>query len=429
MKNRLLILILMTAFAGNISAQKIITLRECYDRAASSNAIAGEKDAYGEISEIKNSNLSKSWLPSLDANASASYMSDVVDFKNAMASNPALASMLTPMPHDQYKLTLDINQVIYDGGAIKSGKAMEEAELNVNRKQTETDLYKLRSQVNGYYYNLLLLERQKELLTNYLTLINKKIESIQSGISSGAVLKSDADVLASEKLKLEQQLTENGLRRTALLKNLAELTGMEIEDNSEFVLPEAPAELTGELNRPELQLFDMRRNQLSAGLMMSQSKRMPKIFGFATLGYGNPPGNDFFNNKFDTYYFVGGGIKWNIFDWNRVKNEKKVITLQQGIIENRKKDLETNLNMQLQTKTAEISSLKTLLNTDTELISLRKRITATAGSQYANGTITATEYLNELNAEHQAEINYEIHRINLSMAMTEYLNISGKDLE
>ena len=27
---------------------------------------------------------------------------------------------------------------------------------------------------------------------------------------------------------------------------------------------------------------------------MVQSKRMPKAFGFATLGYGNPPGSDFF---------------------------------------------------------------------------------------------------------------------------------------
>ena len=65
---------------------------------------------------------------------------------------------------------------------------------------------------------------------------------------------------------------------------------------------------------------------------------MPKAFGFATLGYGNPPGNGFFQDKFDTYYIVGAGIKWNIFDWNKVKNEKQVITIQQGIIENRKTD-------------------------------------------------------------------------------------------
>jgi outer membrane protein TolC len=162
---------------------------------------------------------------------------------------------------------------------------------------------------------------------------------------------------------------------------------------------------------------------------MEQSKRMPIAFGYATLGYGKPPGQDFFKDSFAPYYIVGGGIKWNIFDWNRVKNSKEVITLQQGIIENRKKDLEENLNRQLESKNSEILSLKTLITTDSELISLRKRITVTAESQYQNGVITATEYMNELNSEKEAQINSEIHKINLALAQIEFLNISGKEIK
>jgi len=74
-------------------------------------------------------------------------------------------------------------------------------------------------------------------------------------------------------------------------------------------------------------------------------------------------------------------------------------------------------------------SLKALIETDSDLITLRKRITVSAESKYENGTITATEYLNELNSEKQALINLEVHRINLSMARIEYLNISGKEIE
>ncbi len=430
MKRKVLILlILLCSVTPNLFSQKIITLKECYDKAMSVNALSGEKDAYSTISVLKDENLSKGWLPTLDANASANYVSDVVDFSKAMAAIPGVSSILTPMPHDQYKLTLDINQVIYDGGAIKSSRMLERTELGINEKQTETDLYKLRGQINNYYFNVMLLNRQKELLQNYLKLIQKRIASMQSAIENGVILKSDADVLTSEKIKLEQQIAENELRKTALLKILTDLTGSDIDTLTEFVLPEQPGELTGELLRPELQLYDLHKEQLNAGIQLAQSKRMPKAFGFATLGYGNPPGQDFFTDSFDTYYIVGGGIKWNIFDWNRVKNEKKVIALQQGILENRKKDLEDNLTRQLESKSAEISSLKTLIETDTELISLRKRITASAESQYENGTITATEYLNEMNSEHQAEINYEIHKINLAMARIEYLNISGKEIQ
>jgi outer membrane protein TolC len=60
---------------------------------------------------------------------------------------------------------------------------------------------------------------------------------------------------------------------------------------------------------------------------------------------------------------------------------------------------------------------------------MRKRITAAAESQYRNGAITATDYLNELNSERQAVVNYEIHKIHLSLARIEYLNISGKEIE
>jgi len=342
---------------------------------------------------------------------------------------PGIADLIEPLPHEQYKLTVDINQAIYDGGAIKGAKALEKADLNINEKQTETDLYKLRGQINGYYFNLLLLDRQKELLQSYHELITKRMTSMNSALSSGVIMKSDIDVLASEKIKLEQQISENEIRKASLLKILSSLTGTEIDASTEFALPTPGEELSGELLRPELQIFDLRKEQLDASRQVIQSKRMPKAVGFATLGYGNPPGNNFFRDEFAPYYILGAGIKWNIFDWNKVKNEKQLISLQQNIIDSRKSELTDNLKRLLDAKSAEISNLKLLLESDSELIALRKRITAAAESQYENGTITATDYMNEMTAERQALINYEIHRINLAMAQIEYLNISGKEIE
>jgi outer membrane protein TolC len=342
---------------------------------------------------------------------------------------PGIASAIKPLPHEQYKITVDINQVIYDGGAIKGARVLERADLRINEKQTEADLYKLREQINGYYFNLLLLARQNELLKNYIEVIIKRISSLQSALANGVIIKSDIDVLTSEKIKLEQQLTENEIRKTTLLKILSGLTGVEIDPSTEIIIPTQKSEMTNELLRPELQLFDLRNVQLDAGIRVIESKRMPKAFGFATLGYGNPPGSNFFKDEFAPYYIVGAGVKWNIFDWNKSKNEKQVITLQKGIIENRKNDMTDNLKRLLESKNAEIQSLKSLIETDSELITLRKRITSSAESQYENGTITATDYLNEMNSERQALVNYEIHKINLALANVEYLNISGKEIE
>ena len=427
----LIIIIVIILWPITLQAQKILTLKECYENAMRDNALSSEKTGYSDISRLRDENLVKGWLPSLDANGSFIYNSSVIDMSSVLGSLPipGIAGAIKPLPHEQYKLTVDINQVIYDGGAIKGARALEKADLNVNEKQTETDLYKLRGQINTCYFNLLLLGRQKALLNTYLEIINKRITSMQSGIDNGVIMKSDADVLTSEKIKIEQQLDENEIRKTSFLKVLSELTGSKTDSSTQFIIPATTEEISDELSRPELQLFDLRKQQLAAGIKVIDSKRMPKAFGFATFGYGNPPGSNFFKNEFAPYYLIGASIKWNIFDWNKARNEKQIISLQQGIIDNRKNDLSDNLHRLLESKNSEILSLKKLIETDSELIVLRKRITASAESQYHNGTITATEYLNELNSERQAVINYEIHKINLTMAKVEYLNISGKEIE
>jgi outer membrane protein TolC len=426
-----IIVVFALLFPEIIFSQKLLSLKECYEMAEKTSALANEKEAYSNLSKIKDSNLSKGWLPTLDANGSFVYNSSVVDMSGVLGNLPipGIAGALKPLPHEQYKITMDINQVIYDGGAIKGARAVEKADLNINEKQTETDLYNQRGQINNCYFSLLLAAKQKELQNNYLELIKKRISSLQAAIENGVVMKSDLDILTSEKIKIEQQLSEIEIKRIALLKILSGLTGQEINQSTELILPSRNSELTSELKRPELQLLDLRKERLNAGKAMIESGRMPKAFGFATFGYGNPPGSNFFKNEFAPYYIVGAGVKWNIFDWNKAKNEKQIVAIQEGIIENRKNDLSDNLIRLLDSKKAEIESLQSLLKTDDELITLRKRITASAESQYNNGTLTATDYLNELNSEKQAVINNEIHKINLSMARIEYYNISGKEIE
>ena len=84
------------------------------------------------------------------------------------------------------------------------------------------------------------------------------------------LLKSDIDVLTAEKIKIEQQLTENEIRKASLLKILSGLTGTELDASTEFILPHQSGELTNELSRPELQLFDLRKEQLAAGMKVNR---------------------------------------------------------------------------------------------------------------------------------------------------------------
>jgi outer membrane protein TolC len=428
-KHIVVTLVLIITGAPALNSQKVLTLKECCDKAMAANALAGESDTYNNISLLRDKNLSAGWLPSLDASGSIVYNSSVIDISNSLGSLPVPPGSFKPLPREQYKITVDINQLIYDGGAIRRARAVEKADLRVNTKQAESDQYKLRAQVTGYYFSILLLGRQKELIENYLELLDKRIRAMQSALANGTIIKTDIDVLRSETIKLGQHVKEIDIKRASLLDILSGITGVEIDPSTTFILPPLPADLPCELARPELQLFDLRKEQLAAGMNLINSRRMPRAYGFASLGYGNPPGNNFFRDEFAPFYVAGAGIKWNIFDWNKARNEKQALALQQEIIDGRKTDLADNLQRMLEAKKAEIKSLEALIESDKELIAMRKRITATAESRYENGTITATGYLDEMNSEREALINFEIHRINLSMAGIEYMNISGKELE
>lgn len=427
-------LALLVLLGSNLRAQEksdIITLGRCYEGAYRVSSIAGEGNTNSEIWQLKDRNLSKGWLPVIDANGTFIYNSSVVDMSAALGALPipGITDLIRPLPHEQYKVTLDVNQLLYDGGAIKSARAVEKAELEINIKQTETDLYKLRSQINSYFFNILLLERQHELLTNFVNLLDKRLKTMQSAVDNGILLATDMDIIRAEKLKTGQQIAENRIRLASFKKILTELCGIKTDNPGRLVFPEIDINEATEFKRPELALFELRSDQLNASLGLLASKRLPKAFGFASLGYGNPPGNNFFKDEFAPYYILGAGVKWNIFDWNKARTEKNVITLQQSILENRKTDLEQNLERLLEVKRSEISSIEMLLSTDTELIEIRKKIAATAESQYENGIITATELLNEITLEKNALISFELHKVTLAMAKVEYLNISGQEID
>src|SRR5674476_58761 len=89
MKRKLLFLIILIFFCQFIlRAQKILTLKECYDMAVSATALSGEKASYSDISKLKDVNLAKGWLPTLDANSSFIYNSSVIDMSSVLGSLP-----------------------------------------------------------------------------------------------------------------------------------------------------------------------------------------------------------------------------------------------------------------------------------------------------------------------------------------------------
>ena len=407
----------------NLQAQvpDTLTLDFCHQRAVAYYPLIKQKQLLAESSGLKNENADKNYLPQFDVNGRATYQSDVT---KVPISFPGV-SIPTP-DKDVYDLYLGLNQLIWDGGITREQKNIENADLLVNQQQVEVELYKVKERVNGLFYKILLFKTNKEALLINRQNVVEKLKELTSGIENGMVLQSNGDVLQAQILQIDQSIIEIDAETGATYKMLGQMLEMDIPVSTVLLLPDPAIEVQSFINqRPEYLLLDLQKNKLEISKNLISANTLPKFSGFGKLGYGKP-GLNMLSTDFDSYYMVGAGLSWDIINWNKPKNQKKLLDLQQGIVETQKEALDLNVKIQVQDDLAQIEKFNALIANDENLIILREKITKTASSQLDNGIITSTQYLDELNKATRARLDLETHRIQLSFAKINYLKTIGK---
>lgn len=131
------------------------------------------------------------------------------------------------------------------------------------------------------------------------------------------------------------------------------------------------------------------------------------------------------SDKWDYYYMVGAGLRWNIWDWNSTNRERQVIEHQQSILQNQRSSFDKELESLRVQEVAKIEQYKKSMKLEEEVLQLQIEISEQAAYQLENGTITATDYITELNKESIARINLAMHEVNLMKSIANYLNIQG----
>lgn len=401
-------------------AQNAVTLSDCQEWAREQHPLLDQKELYQQISELNLENNETNYLPQVIMKAQATYQSDVTKVGLSM---PGIN--IPTVSKDQYKIYLDVNQNIWDGGLTKANEVLENAQAETNQQGVEVELYKIKEQVNTLFFSSFLVQQNLEVLARKQETLEAKRSVLESGVRNGAVLQSDLDLILAELVKVKQLKIELESNRETVLAALAILTGKQSSDLENLTIEQENVSLNDQLVRPEMNLFEKQSNVLSASTDLLQKKRNPKLFGFGQAGYGRP-GLNMFNSKFDTYYLVGVGLNWSVFDWKNTKREKEVIELKQELIQTQQQQFERSVNIALDSELKKINQLNELIESDSELITLQERITKSSAAKLENGTITMSDYIKDLNAEMTARITYETHKVQLEEAKINYQNILGK---
>ena len=109
------------------------------------------------------------------------------------------------IPHDQYVVTADLTQQIWDGGVTRSRKELSAAGTDVKKKQLETSLYSLKARVENVYLGVILIDQQIELNKLLEKSLLRSKEDASAMVSEGMALSTDLDQISVNILNCLQQ--------------------------------------------------------------------------------------------------------------------------------------------------------------------------------------------------------------------------------
>jgi len=380
-----------------------------------------DSELIGRQGELTLENVSRNWYPELMLNGKASYQSDVVSIE---IDQPGFTFSFPEMPHQQFGVNLDIRQHIYDGGFSRQKKVVEELSTDVALKKVEVDLHELKQKVSDLYFSALLLQENRRNMEVALENLRLREKVITSSVEHGVAEKADLQLIRVEILKIRQSLSEIDAAREGLVGMLGIYTG-EVKDHAEILtVPSLEIAADSGILRPELALIDLQKRHIDAGRDLQTVKRMPRLFAFGQAGVGMP-GYNLLNDKVDTYYMVGAGIQWNIWDWSMIAREKQKLEIQEQIVSHSGESLTRGIEAAMQKELKNVKHYREAIELDRDMVEIRIEITRNAASKLENGVINASEYLRIFNDEHMARIRMTTDSIRYARSMATYNLLIG----
>ena len=391
------------------------TLEECQQAAERNYPLISQYGLIEKTTDLTVSNLSKGWLPQVTASAQATYQSDVVAWPDKMqAIYQQMGLDMKGLKKDQYKVGIDVQQMVFDGGAISSQRDIAREQGRVQEAQTEVTMYQVRRRVNEMYFGLLMLDEQIALNNDLQSLLAANEQKLSSMWKRGTASESDYQAVKAERLNVMQQATTLDAQRKAVMRMLSAFCGMEVTHVEKPALIALPSQDVAQ--RPELKAIDAQLSLANAQERLLNSALMPKLSLFATGFYGYPGYNmfdDMMSHDWSWNGMVGARLSWNLGAFYTHRNDKAKIRLQRDMAETNREVFLFNNRLELIQQNENIEQYRRLMNDDEEIIALRSSVRKAAESKLAHGIIDVNDLVKEINAENAARVQQSMHEIKL----------------
>ena len=159
-------------------------------------------------------------LPSVDLSLQGSYTGNAFMLSRGFSGNGTtdyivpgvgvipVANGKQDTPHWGNSFTAQVSQVVYAGGAIRSGIRMAELGKEMAELDVEKNRQEIRFLLTGYYLDLCKLDNQIEVVRSNIALTQKEIEQMKARREQGTVLQNDITRYELQLQSLELTLTK-----------------------------------------------------------------------------------------------------------------------------------------------------------------------------------------------------------------------------
>ena len=393
------------------------TLEECQQAAEKNYPLIQQYGLIEKTTQLTVANIQKGWLPQVSAQVQATYQSDVTAWPDEMKTMMAgMGIDMKGLAKDQYRVGIDVQQTIYDGGVIGSQKRIAREQGKVQAAQNEVNIYNVRKRVNELFFGLLLLDEQIKLNTDLQTLLAGNESKLESMVKHGTAAESDMQSVKAERLNALQKATELTSQKQMVQRLLATFCGIEIKAVQKPQMKAEGGVLMAENRRPELKVLNAQIGVLNAQEKALNAAMLPKVGVFAQGFYGYPGLNmfeDMMSRKWSLNGIIGARVTWNIGALYTRKNDKAKLQLQRDMTENSRKVFLFNNNLEQIQQNENIERYRKLMADDGEIISLRQAVRKAAESKLAHGIIDVNDLVREINQENAACVQQSVHEIEM----------------
>ncbi|WP_128331520.1 TolC family protein [Apibacter sp. HY039] len=420
MKKKVYLFLGMLSFSlGGMAQNMLITLEECQKKTKENYPLIRQYDLVSLTEKYNLENLVKNFYPQISLNGQASYQSDVTKMPIK------IPGMNVPtMDKDQYKITLDVSQVLWDGGTIRSQSVITKANAALEKSKTDVSLYAVQDKVNQLYFGILTLDEQLKQLDVLTSDLQTNYNWVAAMLKNGVAMVSDLDLVKVELLNAEQNKIEMQTMREAYLKMLSLFVHESLDPSTKLEQPGDILDWDHVIRRPELSFYESQRGLYKAQESSVKAKNSPKFSLFAQGGYGKP-GLNMLEPDFKTFAIGGLRLNWNFGNLYTRKNERKLIENNRQQVDVQEEVFLFNTQVQLTQIKNEIGKYQKLLEKDNEIIQLRNRVKLAGESKYKNGIYQMNDWIGDINAENRARITQALHKMQYLQTIYNYKYVQG----